>query len=59
MKVSLQYLVIKPLHAKWIVDLYNFLKNDKENIRNDFSAVGIPAAFKDVVQSFLTLPLKS
>ena len=29
-KVSLKLSVIKPLHAKWIADLCNALKDDKE-----------------------------
>ena len=40
-KVSLKLTVIKPLHAKWIVDLHNTLKDDKEMAINVFRSAGI------------------
>ena len=42
--MSLQLSVIKPLHAKWTVDLYNFLKEEKEKIMNGFRAARITEA---------------
>ena len=36
MKVSLLLSVIKPLHAKWIADLHDHSKADKEMIVNGF-----------------------
>ena len=50
MKICLLLLVIKPLHAKWIVDLYHHLKADKEiidNRLNDNRAAGISEAIKN------------
>ena len=40
-KVPLQLTVRKPLHAKWILELYNRLKGGKGLIRNGFVAAGI------------------
>ena len=40
-KVCLKLSVMKPLHAKWIVDLHHHLKADKEMIVNGFRAAGI------------------
>ena len=45
--VSLQFSVIKPPHAKWTVDLYNFLKEEKEKIMNGFRAARITEAIND------------
>ena len=52
-KVSLRLSVIKPQHVKWIVDLYNTLKDDKERAINGFRSAGITEAIenaKDVVE---------
>ena len=52
-KVSLKLSVIKPLHAKWIVDLYNTLKDDKELAINVFRSAGITEVIenaKDIVE---------
>ena len=52
-KVSLKLSVIKPLHAKWIVNLYNTLKDDKEMAMNGFRGAGITEAIenaKDMVE---------
>ena len=46
-KVPLQLTVIKPLHAKWIFELYNRLKGEKRLIRNGFVAAGITEAIED------------
>ena len=43
-KVSLKLSAIKPLHAKWIVDLYNTFKDDKEIEINGFRSAGITEA---------------
>lgn len=45
--MSLQFSVIKPPHAKWTVDLYNFLKEEKEKIMNGFRAARITEAIND------------
>ena len=46
-KVCLKLSVIKPLHAKWIVDLYNTLKDDKEMAINGFRSAGITEAIEN------------
>ena len=46
-KVSLKLSVIKPLHAKWIVDLYNTLKDDKEMAISGFRSAGITEAIEN------------
>ena len=40
-KVSFKLSTIKPLHAKWIVNLYNTLKDDKEMTTNGFKSAEI------------------
>ena len=53
-KVSLKLSVIKPLHAKWIVDRYNTLKDYKEMAINGFRSAGITEAIenaKDMVEN--------
>ena len=52
-KVSPKLSVIKPLHAKLIVDLYNTLKDDKEMAVNGFRSARIAEAIensKDMVE---------
>ena len=48
-KVSFKLSVIKPLHAKWIVDLHNTLKDDKEMAANGFRSETIENA-KDMLE---------
>ena len=40
-KVSLKLSDLKPLHAQWIVDMYNYLKNEKESVVKGFEKAGI------------------
>ena len=47
-EVSLKLSVIKSLHAKWIVDLYKTLKDDKEMTINDFKSEEITEAIENV-----------
>ena len=52
-KVSLKLSVIKPLYAKWIVDLHITLKDDKEMAINGFRSAGVTEAIenaKDMVE---------
>ena len=52
-KISLELSVIKPLHAKWIVDLYNTLKDNKKMTINSFKSLGITETIenaKDMVE---------
>ena len=46
-KVSLKLSVIKRLYAKWIIDLYNTLKDDKEMVINGFRSSEITEAIED------------
>ena len=46
-KVSLNLSVIKPLHAKWIVDLHHYLKTEKAMILYGFRAAGISEAIEN------------
>ena len=46
-KVSLNHSVIKPLHAKWIVDLHHYLKAEKAMILSGFRATGISEAIEN------------
>ena len=45
-KVSLKLSDLKPLHAKWIVEMYNYLKEQKESIIKGFEKAGIIEAVK-------------
>ena len=47
-KIDLNLRTIKPLHAKWIVELYNIMKQEKEKIINGFNSAGITEAFQSV-----------
>ena len=50
-KVSLKLSDLKFLHARWIVETHNHLKNQNDSIIKDFDAVGITEAItcaKDV-----------
>ena len=44
---SLRHERIKPLHAKCIIVLHDFLKDDKENIMNCLRVAGITEAISD------------
>ena len=46
-KVSLKLSVIKPLHAKWIVNLYNTLKDDGEIAINGLRRAEIAEALEN------------
>ena len=60
-KVSLKLSIIKPLYAKWIIDLYNTLKDDKKMAINGFRNAGISEAIenaKDMEKKLSTLSRK-
>ena len=46
-KVSLKLSVIKPLHVKWIVNLYNTLKDDGEIAINGLRRAEIAEALEN------------
>ena len=43
---------LKPLHARWIVDMYTYLKQQRESILNGFDKPGITEAFKSTNEVF-------
>ena len=43
---------LKPLHARWIVDMYTYLKQQKESILNGFDKAGITEAVKSANEVF-------
>ena len=45
-KIDLNLGIIKPLHAKWIVELFNIMKKEKEKMINGFNSAGITEAIQ-------------
>ena len=43
---------LKPLHARWKVDMYTYLKQQKESILNGLENAGITEAFKSANELF-------
>ena len=43
---------LKPMHARWIVDMYTYLKQQKESILNGFDKVGITEPVKSANEVF-------
>ena len=43
---------LRPLHARWIVDMYTYLKQQKESILNGFDKAGITEAVKSANEVF-------
>ena len=52
MKVSMKKSDLKPLHARWVVDMYAYLKQQKESILNGFDKAGITEAVKSANEVF-------
>ena len=52
-KISSKLLDIKPLHAKWIVALYEHLLGQKEMIINGFESAGIMEAIECAQEVFI------
>ena len=52
MKVSVRMFDLKPLYARWIVDMYTYLKQQKELILNGFDKAGITEAVKSANEIF-------
>ena len=46
MKLAMKKCDLKPLHARWVVDMYTYLKQQKESILNGFDKTGITKAVK-------------
>ena len=51
-KISSQISDLKPLHASWIVDLYHYLEEEKQMIKNGFQVPGISEAVNKVWELF-------
>ena len=52
MKVSMKKSDLKPLHARWVVDMYAYLKQQKESILNGFDKAAITEAVKSANEVF-------
>ena len=52
MKVSMKKSDLKPLHTRWLVDMYTYLKQQKESILNGFNKAGITKAVKSANEVF-------
>ena len=59
-KVDTTLTIMKPIHARWIIDLYKRLRNDVELAKKSFNEAGITSAFEaeiELVNPFLGLRL--
>ena len=50
--VSLKLSEVKPLHAKWIVEMYEYLQGRNDLVFNGFRAVGITEAVEKANEVF-------
>ena len=55
LKISMKIPYLKPLDAHWIVDMYTYLKQQKESILNEFDKAGIIEAVKSANEVFATI----
>ena len=46
---------LKPLHGRWIVDMYSYLKKQKESILNKFDKAGITETVKSANEVFTSI----
>ena len=51
-KVSMKLSNLKPLHARWIVEMFDYLKQQNESIVNGFDKAGITEAVKSANEVF-------
>ena len=51
-KISMKLSDLKPLHARWIVDIFVYLKQQNESIVNGFDKAGITEAVKSANEVF-------
>ena len=51
-KVSMKLSDLKPLHAHWIVEIFDYLKQQNESIVNGFDKAGITEAVKSANKVF-------
>ena len=54
-KVSMKLSDLKPLHARWIVEMFDYLKQQNESIVNGFDKAGITEAVKSAIVNFIIL----
>ena len=52
LKVSMKLSDLKPLHARWIVEMFDYLKQQNESIVNGFDKAGITEAVKSANEVF-------
>ena len=55
-KVSAKPSDIKPLHAQWIVDLYNYIRKEKGTIINEFKSAGVTEAIQSAQEIVKSVP---
>ena len=55
-KVSAKLSDIKPLHAQWIVDLYNYIRKEKGTIINEFKSAGVTEAIQSAQEIVKSVP---
>ena len=51
-KVSVGLIELKVMHAKWILELYNYLRHQNEILLNGFKAASITEAVKSANKGF-------
>ena len=51
-KVSLKMSDLNPLHARWVVEMYDYLKQQKGSILNGFDKAGITEVVKSANEVF-------
>ena len=49
-KVDLTLTAMKPIHAKWVIGLYDYLRNETDSIKKSFSKAGITAAIYEEIE---------
>ena len=62
MEVSVKLSNLKPLHARWFVEMFDYLKQQNESIVNGFDKAGITEAVKlanEVFSKIETLLLRN
>ena len=49
-KIETTLTVMKPIHAKWVIGLYDRLRNDTDLIKKSFVEAGITAAIQEEIE---------
>ena len=58
-KVSLKLSDLKPPHAKWVVEMYEYLKEQKESFIKGFPKAGIMEAVKSAQDIYTTIGVEN